>query len=1350
MKFKFKNLGLLFLFAILTVNLNAQSLTPFSDVPYKAPGLNIELEDFGKVGDYWYRYINFESLPNSKSHKRMQANGLVLLEYIGKNTYIGAMHHSFDNEDFESYGIVWHKHIPVEDKIHDNLLERPLKEHAVRGDKVNVLIQYYRNIPAELIEIELKRLNTEIKAHNKHNNFASVVIPIDQINQLARADFIAFMNIAPEPGTPDDNNGRGMHRANVISADYLGGRKYDGSGISVQVRDDGILGPHIDYHGRLINDYTQAIGGDHSDGVAGIFTGAGNLNPRFRGMATGSDLFNTDYQADFLDITLDLHLSENVLVTNSSYSNGCNAGYTNITKIVDQQMFDNPTYMHVFSAGNSNNNDCEYGAGSQWGNITGGHKQGKNVIATANLDTQGNLVSSSSRGPAADGRIKPDISAHGAGHMSTGTDNTYDPFGGTSAASPGIAGVFTMLHSAYQQLNNNETAEAALIKACLLNSANDIGNQGPDFKYGWGLVNALRAARILEENRYLSAEIEQAETNTHTIEIPANVAQAKIMIYWADRDAAVNLNKALVNNLDASMTDSSGETYYPWILDPTPDPTILNLPATTGIDDLNNVEQVSLFNPEADTYTFNIAGTEIPFGPVKYYVTYDFVYNEIEVIYPFGGEALVPGEIENIHWDAPRNNNNNFQISYSTDNGASWSNIGNASSNKRQFQWEIPQEISGQCLVKVERNGISDVSDFNFTIAGVPQNISPTKVCPNSMTLSWDSLDQATEYQAFLLGDKFMDSVGVSSTNSITIPINSPLDQNWYAVLGKGENNLKGQRSIAQLYSGNVLNCQLNTDAQIANIITALPNTLFSCSEYSTNLEIEIFNNGSTDMTNVDIAYQLDDNPPVYESAALVPIGESIQYTFEEQLSIATSGEYQIKVWVEYPNDEFQSNDTSLANVVLNILDVPNIPYGINEDFETGFFPPQDWLIQNPDNSYTWDQVTLVGPGIQTNVCTRIENYVYNNRGEEDEFISIPFSINDDIEDPKLSFDVAYAYYSEGSYDGLRIEITNCNGDYNDVVYFKEFTELATVGLSTSAFVPNTASDWRTETIDLSPYIGDDIIVRFININGYGNNLYIDNINMTPNQLPVAEFSVSTDQICAGEPVTFTSTSSNVDELTWNFGFLASPPTATGAGPHDVIFNLAGNQTVTLTVANVFGSNTTSQSYVSIPQPVADFSFEINGNTIDFTNTSLNATDLNWDFGSNGASSNEQNPSFTYEEGGNYEVTLIASNDNCEPDTIQQSILVVNIKETADNSYFASIAPNPNNGEFLLSINGTDSDKLTLSIIDLTGKTLSEETLSPLNGSLTKRIDARTLAPGVYMLKLQSTLGSKILKVVIE
>ncbi|HAT63248.1 MAG TPA: peptidase S8, partial [Flavobacteriaceae bacterium] len=90
-----------------------------------------------------------------------------------------------------------------------------------------------------------------------------------------------------------------------------------------------------------------------------------------------------------------------------------------------------------------------------------------------------------------------------------------------------------------------------------LNTANDYGNVGPDFKFGWGIVNALRAGILIEEGRYLSDDIIQGDTNTHTINVPSGTTQVRFMLYWSDVPATPGASPALVNDLDLVVTDPS-------------------------------------------------------------------------------------------------------------------------------------------------------------------------------------------------------------------------------------------------------------------------------------------------------------------------------------------------------------------------------------------------------------------------------------------------------------------------------------------------------------------------------------------------------------------------------------------------------------------------------------------------------------------------------------------------------------------------------------------------------------------------------------------------------------------------
>ena len=99
----------------------------------------------------------------------------------------------------------------------------------------------------------------------------------------------------------------------------------------------------------------------------------------------------------------------------------------------------------------------------------------------------------------------------------------------------------------------------------------------------------------------------------------------------------------------------------------------------------------------------------------------------------------------------------------------------------------------------------------------------------------------------------------------------------------------------------------------------------------------------------------------------------------------------------------------------------------------------------------------------------------------------------------KLYFDVAYARYDVNYHDTLFVSLTNdCGVTYN-TLYTKGDNVLATAPNTTAEFVP-TATQWRRDSVDISAYVGSPAItVRFEAKSGFGNNLYIDNINLTGN-----------------------------------------------------------------------------------------------------------------------------------------------------------------------------------------------------------------------------------------------------------
>ncbi|CAA6800116.1 MAG: Peptidase S8 [uncultured Aureispira sp.] len=1176
----------------------------------------------------FYRFVQFNAIPTPAQQEQIAAAGIKLLEYIPNKLYVASIPMDVNINSLKNLNIRSITAIDKTYKIGQGLEEEDYPDWAMEGKHITVSIQYYQDINPAIAKAEMKKLGLSINTSMDHAQMLVAQLLPSQVDQVINAPFIRYMDIMSEPGTPESDDGRHLHRANAIDGDFSGARNYDGTGVTFAINDDGYVGPHIDFKGRTNQqDVAGDFTGTHGDMTTGIAGGAGNLDPLMRGMATGSYIHVRQYVASMAG-TIPLHQDSAVLIFSSSYSNGCNGGYTNTTLLVDQEIYNNPNLMQTFSAGNSNNQDCGYGAGDQWGNITGGHKIGKNVIATANLDESDGIIASSSRGPASDGRIKPDISAHGNSQMSTDPDNGYAPGGGTSAAAPGICGVMAQMHHAYSTLNGGTVAPSALLKAALLNTANDLGNDGPDFIYGWGKVNGLKAVELLEDNRYFSSTLTQGTTNNHSITIPAGVQRAKIMVYWADVEASTVSATALVNDLDARMTDPGATVHLPWLLDHTPNAATLALPATRGVDHLNNVEQIAIDNPAAGTYTLDIVGTTVPLGTQEYYVVYEFLMDDITVIHPMGGEGLIPNAIDRIHWDA-YGTTGTFLIEYTTDNGGSWTTIEAAEpGTSRMLDWTVPATITGQAKVRITRAGVTDESDANFTIIERPQNVRVNRVCPsvNEIQLAWDTVPGATGYDVFMLGQKFMDSIGTTTALIYNVAVADINDAQWFSVRAVGANGIRGLRQIAINYAGATgggavcfLSCSGDNDAGVASL-DAPGAILETCGgvNSTTPVSVTVENIGLFTETNFPVYYQLGTNPVVTEMySANLASGSAASFSFATPLTIPVAGVYELKIWTGLSSDSTHCNDT-ITQMVTVLDPVTSFPY--IEDFDGGMFPPPSSYILNSDNATTWELVNTTGAaGVNTSAMF-VNNYSYNAAGQEDVFSFVTLDMTQAAPGAtaRMTFDVAYRGYSATLLDDLRVDLsTDCGQTFNQV-YFKGGAALATGANATQSWAPAAATDWRNDTINLSTYLGSNVVLRFVNICGYGNNLYVDNINVDVIGAlpPSADFSASALYTCDGT-IDFKDASGNQPtQWLWNFG---DGGVSTQQNP-TYTYATSGTYNVSLQVTNNLGVDTeVKNAYVVVEYP--EITSTNNGAGCLNTSVELSATNttgaLHWYDGAN-------------------------------------------------------------------------------------------------------------------------------------
>jgi len=220
-------------------------------------------------------------------------------------------------------------------------------------------------------------------------------------------------------------------------------------------------------------------------------------------------------------------------------------------------------------------------------------------------------------GPTDDGRIKPDIVTNGISLYSptAASDASYASYSGTSMASPGAAGAAILLTEYYTRLFPANAMRASTIKALLIHTADDLGNPGPDYKFGFGLMNAKAAANLIaDQNDFSDADIIVENllddvNSIHTYQFQWDrVSPIRATLCWTDPPAAPleeldNPSPRLINDLDLRVIDPNGTVFYPYVLNPAGPNDI----ATTADNVLDNVEQIEIPFPNLiGTYTLSV------------------------------------------------------------------------------------------------------------------------------------------------------------------------------------------------------------------------------------------------------------------------------------------------------------------------------------------------------------------------------------------------------------------------------------------------------------------------------------------------------------------------------------------------------------------------------------------------------------------------------------------------------------------------------------------------------------------------------------------------------------------------
>ena len=437
-----------------------------------------------------------------------------------------------------------------------------------------------------------------------------------------------FNDGTPKYYTTDNREGAITTRANTVNSGGIAGLDLNGENMIGGVWDGGrVRGTH-----NLLEDRTTQIDNpgsisNHSTHVSGTMVGSGSqVNGQAKGMAPMAELLTYDFGADEPEMTN--AAANGLLISNHSYGIASSnvplwyiGYYDSNARDIDRIVYNAPYYLPICSAGNDRQSG-ENPADGGYDYLTDKSVAKNNIVVAATFevleyeDASDVFMSSfSSWGPTDDGRIKPDISAKGVNMYSAsgGSNASYTNMSGTSMATPNVSGSLLLLQQHYNDLNG-EYMLASTLRALALHTADEAGfAPGPDYRFGWGLLNTQHAAQVISqdgtESMIITETLDANDVYTYTFKADGT-QDISATIAWTDpaanplpggnEDVAT---PSLVNDLDLRISQDGGVTFLPWVLDvATP-----TAGATNGDNVVDNVEKIEINTPEAGDYIVRVS-----------------------------------------------------------------------------------------------------------------------------------------------------------------------------------------------------------------------------------------------------------------------------------------------------------------------------------------------------------------------------------------------------------------------------------------------------------------------------------------------------------------------------------------------------------------------------------------------------------------------------------------------------------------------------------------------------------------------------------------------------------------------
>ena len=541
----------------------------------------------------------------------------------------------------------------------------------------------------------------------------------------------------------------------------------DGAGSTISIKEFRFDSADVDFKNRYLPTLrSAAVLTSHANIVASLAAGAGTSDPAGRGVARGSRLLSSSFVGLLPDADADYDALD-ISVQNHSYGVDIENYYGAGALAYDESARQHPNLLHVFSAGNQGTGASASGPYASlpgFANLTGNFKMAKNVLVVGAVDSLARVASFSSRGPAHDGRLKPDLVAFGVD--------------GTSGAAALVSGAAAVVRQAIFE-SYGYWPGSDLVKAILIGTADDLGSPGPDFSGGYGNLNLKKAVELVQRQFITQGIVAGGETQLFSFQLPPKASRLKITLSWNDVPAQPNAGKALVNDLDLSVQSPDGTDWQPWVCNASPHPDSLSQPARRGRDSINTLEQVSIGHPASGLYQLRVRGNYTSTLTQGFALSFHWdTLAHFEWTCPVRQDPALAGQDAILRWETTMTAEQG-ELAWKPAGSTVWKIIDPAVALATGYRrWLVPDTVTAAQL-RLRTSGRDFISDTFLIAPALRLRIGFN--CADSVMLQWPALTGNLLYRVWGLGEHYLEPLLVTTDTTLVLQ-KSAFPQHHFAV----------------------------------------------------------------------------------------------------------------------------------------------------------------------------------------------------------------------------------------------------------------------------------------------------------------------------------------------------------------------------------------------------------------------------------------------------------------------------------------------------------------------------------------------------------------------------------------